>query len=90
MNEYKKLLLIALALIVIGFLIPNSLHINDYYNTINYTDTICFDCNMNQQDFFGLFIFITIISVISITFIIIIRYKYKEKEKNSEIINIPD
>ena len=83
MNKYRNLLLVALALIVIGFLIPNSLHINDYYNTINYTNTICLDCNWNQQDFFGLFIFIIIISTIGIIFFLIIRYKYKKKEKNS-------
>ena len=78
MKKYKKLLLITLGLIIIAFLIPNSLHINDYYNTINYTNSICLDCNWNQQDFFGLFIFIIIISMIGIVFFLIIRYKYKK------------
>ena len=84
MNKYKKLLLIALGLIIIGFLIPNSLHINDYYNSIDYIDTTCFDCNMNQQDSIGLFVFI-IISIIIIIFCIIC-YGYEKKKKDSTIV----
>ena len=91
MNKYKKLLLIALALIIIGFLIPNSLHINDYYNTFEPIDckqkeieakennSTLLGCH--EQDTFFLNIIVFLLPILGIIAIILIFIPNKRKDK---------